>query len=182
MIPILNVILILSVGFIVLIVVGNVYFFRKNKSKLTHLKRTIKVRPSKLRFVFTWFVLQICILIPLLIFIWIYPFDQEVKFGFLFLFIILILAVAIPAYSYYTILIFKGKLSGATLWGWKWGREEMAMSEIDKEKTSHRNIGRKLGFLIFYSTSGKKILSLGLDNSQVNQILELSSFATSKEK
>lgn len=87
----------------------------------------------------------------------------------------------IEAYPYYTIILGKSSLSGPTFWNWKWRREEIALSEIDKEKTLNRNFGRKLGFMIFYSLDGKKILSLGLDNSQINQILALASEASAVE-
>jgi hypothetical protein len=165
---------------IVLYIVVTVFLYKRNKSNLKVHANAIKIQPAKMRFVFSWVTYLICLVAPILLVLWIFPFSQARRMDLqsLVLLPLLMLLFVVAAYPYYTIITYEGKLNGPTLWGWLWRREEIAISEIDKERTLHRNIGRKLGILIFYSLDGKKILSLGLDDSQVDQILALVSEAS----
>jgi hypothetical protein len=86
--------------------------------------------------------------------------------------LIMYLLSSFVAYPYYALSKDKDSISGATLWGWRWRKEQISLREISHEKVLRQNIGKKLGIIILYSTHDKKILTLGLSNSQLSQILE----------
>lgn len=146
--------------------------YKKRKAELDSYANAIKFQPLKLRFVVSALSYGIIPSIPLLLLFWWYMVVQDMWIGLLGVPFLVLIGGMPSAYPYYTILIHEGKLKGPTLWGWRWRQEEIEISEIDKEKTLRRNIGGKLGILIFYSFDGKKILSLGLDESQIQQILD----------
>ena len=167
---------------IVLAIAMMVSLYRKNKAKLDIFADAIKIQPSKARFFIAWLVYVACDIAPFILLIWIIPSSEENRVGLSIVYAIMFPLLAMPAYPYYTIATYERTLNGPPLWGWGWRREEIALSDIDREKTLHRNFGRKLGILIFYSKGGKKMLSLGLSASQVNQILTLASDASAVNK
>jgi hypothetical protein len=152
--------------------------YRKRKAELDSYANAIKFQPLKLRFVVSALSYGIIPSIPLLLLFWWYMVVQDMWIGLLGIPFLVLIGGMPSAYPYYTILIHEGKLKGPTLWGWRWRCLELNLEWLDKEKILKQNPGRKLGITIFYSSGGEKILSLGLDNSQINQILALASEAS----
>ena len=149
-----------------------VYRYQKIQEQLVVPAGAIKIHPGKIRFLFSWYVYLFCILIPMLLVLWWWIGELDVILFVLCFEMVFWLLITFMAYPYYTIIINENMVSGPTLWNWLWRRETIDLSQLDREKILHRNIGRKLGLLIFYSLDGKKILSLGLDGAQMRQILE----------
>jgi hypothetical protein len=156
-----------------LLIAEIVFFYKRNKAKLSAHDNAIKIQPSKFRFVFSLAAYMIYSVIPWAIILWVFPFREQ----FPYVVLVMFLSGMIPYYPYYTIVVYDGNLEGPTLWGWMWGREVIELCDLDGEKIKNRNYGKKLGILIFYAKDGKKILSLGLDNDQINHILDLASEA-----
>lgn len=163
---------------LVWIIVVEIRIYRKIKAEVDGYANAIKFQPSKLRFAFSMFSYGIISSIPLLFLFWGYLAVQDLWIGLLGVPLLLLISGVPLAYPYYTILIHEGKINGPTLWGWKWRRLELNLEWLDREKILKRNPGRKLGITIFFTPSGDRILSLGLDDSQVNQILALASDAS----
>jgi hypothetical protein len=55
-----------------------------------------------------------------------------------------------------------------------WKRTEMNINDLDADSILRQNLGRKFGIIVFRSTSGKKILSLGLADEQIINLIEMS--------
>jgi hypothetical protein len=94
---------------------------------------------------------------------------------------VLTLFLCLITYPYYTLSTDGIIISGATRWGWFWRREEIRLTDIDAEKVMEQTLGRSLGIVIIYSTQGKKILTLGLSDSQISGILESARKQTTDE-
>jgi hypothetical protein len=160
---------------IVIVVIIWVNIFRYLKARVSAPSNTGIIRPKKINFLFSWYVYFYCFFIPLLLLFWFIRPEMDLLLFLVIFEHVFWALIIIVAYPYYTLVLEKNELKGPTLWGWLWRHEKIAFVQIDKEKTLKRNFGRKLGFVVFYSLDGRKILSLGLDNSQVNQILALAS-------
>ncbi len=158
-----------------------VHHYDTVRAKVDPQPGVIQFRPEKARFLFRWYLYFAIFFAPILLTSWFLSKDTE---GIL---IALASGTAIwwlsttLAYPYYTIIVKENMLNGPTLWGWMWRREEIAVKELDTAKTLNNNIGKKIGVLIFYSMGGKKILSLGLNDAQVRQILDLADKAQSAQ-
>jgi hypothetical protein len=99
---------------------------------------------------------------------------KEFPASFLWLCFFSFLFVAPAFYPYYTLARFESKINGATRWGWFGRRTEIAFKDIDVRKTSRQRLGILVGIFVFHSTSGAKILTLGLDELQIADILKIS--------
>ncbi len=172
-------IMIFSVAILIAVIGAAIIFLSdRAKSIKVQLNTSVDVRkisPKLINFLFSWYVYMLFFLLPLFIVDWLLMGNADAIVIGLFVGVVLTGLLTIQAYPYYTILLGKESLSGPTFWNWKWRREEIPLGEIDKEKTLQRNIGRKLGIVVFYAFDGKKILSLGLNEIQINQILTLAS-------
>jgi hypothetical protein len=149
------------------------FFFslhKKNKTNLNARINSAKIYPYRLKYAFALMIYYLCQFSTFVPILWLL---KTLTFSFVWLFPLLYLFMLIPAYPYYTLSVDSEKISGATLWGWLWRREEINLSEIHKEKVLRQNFGKLLGITIFYSIHGKKILTLGLDNLQISKILNL---------
>ena len=163
------------------IIVVEIRRYKKRRAEVNSYVNSIKFQSSKLRYVFSVFFYWVISSIPGLFLFWIILTAQDSPIGLLGLIPLFLIASMPSAYPYYTILIHENKLNGPTFWGWMWRREEIAVKELDTAKTLNNNIGKKIGVLIFYSMGGKKILSLGLNDAQVRQILDLADKAQSAQ-
>lgn len=146
--------------------------YRKNVNVLNVDEGALKIQPQKSRFIISWLVFYTATAIPVFWVVWFLPFDNEFFYSLLFLFPILLVFNFFLAYPYYTVIILDSKINGATLWGWMWKRTEISINDVDKEKVLQRNLWRSLGITVMKSASGTKILTLGLDDSQIKQIFE----------
>ncbi len=145
------------------------YFYEKNNVVLESFKDSRKIKPSKFRFVFSWLIYSLYFLIPAILIVWFLKIGSILVFTLLCLLNILMFAPGY--YPYYSLAIYNGKVNGAALWGWKWKRVEIDLKEIDKEKVLRQYLGRMLGVIILYSTGKGKILTFGLDNAQLLEVL-----------
>ena len=156
----------------------NFAIYQNNKFNLNSYRGSRQIKPNKARYAFSCFVyclFNVALFIPL---IWTI-FSYDVLFDLVWIIPLVLLAmllILIPsAYPYYTIAIYDGKINGATLLGWMWRRAEFNLAEINKHKVLSQNLGKKLGITVIHSTSGIKILALGLDETQLAEILTSSS-------
>lgn len=156
---------------LVWIIVVEIRRYRKRKAEVDGYINAINIQPTKLRFAFSSFSWGMIISIPWLLMFWIYLNVNDLWIGLLGLMPLLLISSMPSAYPYYTILIYENKLNGPTLWGWMWKRLDLDLVWLDKEKTLKRNPGWRLGIVIFYTRGGEKMLTLGLDDAQINQIL-----------
>ncbi len=146
--------------------------YKKIVSALVVDEKAMKIHPKRIRFIVSYFIFSATTAIPVYLVAWFLPFDKEFFYSMLFLFPILFIFLFFLAYPYYTVIILDSKINGATLWGWMWKRTEISVNEIDREKVLQRNFLRSLGITMFKSADGTKILTLGLDDSQIKQIVE----------
>ena len=146
--------------------------YRINLRNLNARKSPQKVKPNKLRFLVGWSVYGFFLYAPLIIMLWFV--GKEFPASFLWIIFLAFLFVAPSSYPYYTLARYESKINGATLWGWFGRRTEIAFKDIDISKTSRQRLGILVGVFIFHSTSGVKILALGLDELQIADILKLS--------
>lgn len=155
--------------------------YRKNKSALLTHENAVIVAPSKLRFLRSWYIYFLAglILIPLLL--WKINAPGDVFWVSSLLLPILWLFSAISTHPYYPLSIYDNKLAGATVGGLGWKRTEISFSDIDKGRINRHSLLSKLGIVLFHSMNGETILALGLDESQVSQVLAMISIATKDE-
>ena len=146
--------------------------YRINLRNLDACKSPHKVKPNKLRFIVGWSVYGFFFYAPLIVILWFV--GKEFPASFLWIAFFGFLFVAPSSYPYYTLARFESKINGATLWGSFGRRTEIAFKDIDVSKTSRQRLGILVGIFVFHSTSGVKILTLGLDELQIADILKLS--------
>lgn len=144
--------------------------YQKNKAAL-FAQNAVTVSPSKTKFLISWYVYLLIFYIPIAILLWSIKSLEEVFWVYVFLMPIGWLFTAIPAYPYYALSIYENKLVGAPMWGFAWQRTEINLNDIDRKRIAHENIFQKLGITFFYSTSGERIITFGLDDLQVSQVL-----------
>jgi hypothetical protein len=140
---------------------------------MNSLQAAEKIRPSIIRYLFAFFAWCCLILAPFILVILLIP-NKRTDFSGFWFFLAFFLFEAVVLYPYHTLSIDGEKISGATLWGWLWRREEIRLSEISRERIMKQNLGRLAGITILYSKQGEKILTLGLSDSQISRIMELS--------
>jgi hypothetical protein len=132
-----------------------------------------KIYPSKIRFFFAYFIWLCSILLPFILVLSLIS-QKRPDYSGLWYVLPIFLIGPIISYPYYTLSIDHEKISGGTLWGWLWRIEEIKLSEISREKTASQTLGKLIGITVIYSMQGKKILTLGLNDSQISKILESS--------
>ena len=164
---------IVLVGVVLLYLVVIYRQYQKNKMALSTHQNTVIVSPSKIKFLISWYIYFLMFYIPIAALLWSIKSLEEVSWVYLFLMPIGWLFNAIPAYSYYSLSIYENKFCGAPMLGLFWQRAEVDFSDIDKEKTAQKNFLQKLGIIFFYATSGEKIMTFGLDDLQVSQVLTM---------
>ena len=167
----------LGIGSIILIVVVTIRLYQKNKSIVDAQENAVKFSPKKLNFILAYIFYFLSLVIPFLVAVRIIG-GTDLFIRILVVEFIVGCFTSIGAYPYYTIVASKKSINGPTLWGWMWRRLDLDIAWLDKEKILKRNPGRRLGIVIFYTRSGEKMLTLGLDNSQIKQILALASEAS----
>jgi hypothetical protein len=143
--------------------------YQRNLRNLKSCKNSRKVTPNKVRFILSWFVYTLMFYLPWILIVWFLgkEFPGIIALGML----IMNLSMALSAYPYYTIAVYKSKINGATRWGWRWKRVEIMFNEINVSKTL-RQPGNAFGITTLYSTSGVRILTLGLTDQQISNILK----------
>ena len=146
--------------------------YRLTLRNLNACKSPQKVKPNKVRFVVAWSVYGFFFYAPLIVILWFV--GKEFPASFLWTMFFSFLLVAPSLYPYYTLARFESKINGATLWGGFGRRTEIAFKDIDISKTSRQRLGILVGVFVFHSTRGVKILTLGLDELQIADILKLS--------
>ena len=172
---------ILSLFMIVLIIAMplsmSYVIYQRNKLNLNIYKGSRQIRPNKTRYIFSWFIYSlfacltaIALYVPLAWLIY-KRISIELMWMAPSVWLAMLLFLTPSMYPYFTIAIFNNVISGATLWGGK--RTEINLAEIDKNKILRQKIGRIFGVTVIYSTGKVKILSLGLDDIQLSEILEL---------
>lgn len=178
----LTTILCLILGFLLFYAVMFYFIYRKNKISLEIYKDSVKIRPSSLNFTFSWFAYSMYYFVPsipiLCLILWFInkqSVEEMIKtVGLFALFMpIYLLSLSVPAYPYYVLAIYDEKINGATLLGWRWRRTEINFTDIDKDKILHQSFGRKIGVTVIHSKSEVKILTLGLSDVQLSEILVL---------
>ncbi len=148
------------------------YAQKKSNSALAPYYKMKQVKPSKVKYGIASFVYAVpysilSIVLALLL-------TKEIVFAFASALItpLYLLTLALATYPYYIVAIYNGKVNGATLSGWKWRRAEININEIDKSKILQPGFGKLFGITVIHSISGAKILTVGLDNMQLAEILE----------
>jgi hypothetical protein len=147
----------------------NYFIYRRNVDRLNVYKTPITFRPRKVNFAFSWFIYCLIVSIPFVLILWLI--ERKFPITYIWVMPILMAFLAPAAYPYYTIGISSGKLNGATQWGWMWRRTEINLNEIDKDKVLRQKLGRRFGVTVIHSTAGIKILTIGLDDTQISRIL-----------
>lgn len=165
------IVLLAGSGALVLFIYYSLY--RRNVARLNAYEPSIVLKPRKARFMLSWSVVYLSIALLCVLVLWLI--ERNLTRYYFLPVLLLQLVLAPVAYPYYTIGISNGKLNGAALWGWLWLRVEIGLDEIDLDKVLRQKFGRKLGVTVIHSTTGAKILALGLDGTQVAKILEFSS-------
>jgi hypothetical protein len=169
----INIAMIVIFLLIIIIIVGGTFFqYRKHKSNLDSHLNSLKFFPQKTRFtiaIFFYYLFGFILFSPIY---WIIMRQGGFPFYYSFFFLLIFLPSTISEYPCFTLSIDDKKMRGARLLG-GWSREEIFLSEINQDKVLQKNLVGFLGITIFYSTQGKKILTLGLDNGQITKILEL---------
>ena len=167
---------IIFAAFFVLIWAVMIYtVYRKNKANLEAQNMGVRIKPIISRFLLSWYIYLLFFFVPLLPIVWFIPeIGKQTFIASLVIMPIMWLFFSIAAYPYYVLVAYEQKLNGATLSGMFWKRTEMNISEIDADNVLRQNLGRKFGIVVFRSKSGTKILSLGLEDVQVMNILEMS--------
>jgi len=158
----------LVIGLIAFLIIVNYFVYRRNIKRLHVSFDSQMVKPSKVRFAFSWFVFSLIGYIPAVLILWLI--EQKFPFVFVWIMPLLLLSFAPAAYPYYIVVVSSDKINGATRWGWLWKRTEIRLNEIDKEKLLQQQLGKKLGITVIHSTSGIKILTLGLSDQQLSEI------------
>lgn len=166
-------------GSIIFFVAVNYYIYRRNIKRLNAAKDSQMIRPSKFRFVLSWFAYGFIFYILAVLFLWLY--EKELSYIYMWLMPLMFLITAPAAYPYYIVAASSDKVNGATRWGWLWKRTEIRLDEIDKEKLSRQRFGKKLGVTVIYSTNGTKILTLGLSEQQLSEIVMLAKKASEQK-
>jgi hypothetical protein len=150
-----------------------IYFaYRLNLHNLNACKSPQEFKPNKLRFVVAWSVYSFCLSAPLIVILWFV--GKEFPAAFVLTLFLVFLLIAPSAYPYYTLARFETRINGATLWGWYGRRTEIDFKDIDVSKASRQRLGIVVGVFVFHSTRGIKILTLGLDERQIADILKSS--------
>ncbi|MBI5933193.1 MAG: hypothetical protein HY867_05760 [Chloroflexi bacterium] len=165
------------IGFIVITLIFGAIIYKSTRSilKSNVPNNAVVIKPPKVTFAFAYFVYFIGQASPWLLLL--FALDKDKFYGFAAPLFMIFLISAVSSYLYYTLFIHDGKLFGPTLWGWRWRRLDLDLVWLNKEKILTRNPVRKLGIVVFYTHGGEKILALGLNDAQVNQILDLASQA-----
>lgn len=161
----------LIAGLMAFWVIANYFIYRRNVKRLNASINSKMVKPGKVRFVFSWFIFGLLGYIPGVLLVWFI--EKGFPFTFAGLMFVMLWSFAPAAYPYYTVAITSDKINGATKWGWFWKRTEIRLDEIDKEKLSRQPLGKKLGVVVIHSTKGTKILTLGLSEQQLAEIILL---------
>ncbi len=157
-------------GIIVFAIFTYYSIYSKNVRNLNAYGASKIVKPNKMRFILAWFGYNFIPYVLAFLFIWLV--EKEFPSHFAWILPLMMLSIAPLAYPYYALALYDGKINGATQWGWLWKRVEIRFNEIDKDKVVGQSFGRLLGITLIYSTSGVKLLTLGLSHKQLSEILE----------
>ena len=144
--------------------------YKENVKRLNACTDSQMVKPHKVRFVFSWLIYGLTSLVPAVLLLWL--FQKEFPYIFTWLMPLLFLSLAPSAYPYYIVAVHNDRINGATRWGWLWKRTEIRLDDIDIDRIARQSIGIKLGVTVIHSKSGTKILTLGLDEKQLDGILD----------
>jgi hypothetical protein len=165
----------ICIPFILILCLVEFYFiYRNNKINLGIHKNANYFRPGIIRFIFSWYIYSLWFFIPVSLIILFIGKDSVIEF--LIILFILYLLSAFPVYPYYTVIVDENKLIGPSLWSWRWNHIEINSADVNKVKVFSNNIGKIFGISIIYSKDGNKVLTLGLDNSQISQILDINNW------
>ncbi len=116
--------------------------------------------------------LSLELLIPATLILWLITKDDVYLVIVWSIVMLLLLGVmGVIAYPYYTLAVLEDGINGPTRWGWFWKRIDIRFDEIDRERTLGQRLGRKLGMTVIHSRRGKKILTLGLDEQQLEELV-----------
>jgi hypothetical protein len=134
-------------------------------------ERPETIFPNRIRFTFSFFIYFLLALIPALSAVWFIrgePPDNTIFWGIA----IGILVASLILYPYYAVSKDGENIRGATLWGWLWRREQIRLRDVYLPKIWRQALGKLFGIVIIHSIQGKKILTLGLSETQLAHILE----------
>lgn len=163
-----------EVGIIAACIAYDYHLYRTHKAQLDDYENSRRFPPNRSRYLFAWSLWILCFCIPIILLFWFIRKDFPHN---LWIVPLILLPIAFPEYPFYTIVTWNGKINGPGVWnswaGGKRRRVEINLKDIDKEKVLRRNPGAFLGITILYSKSGAKILTLGLDKWQLEEILAL---------
>ena len=156
-------------GSIIFFVAVMFFIYQRNVKRLNSVTGSQMIKPSKVRFVLSSFAYAFIFYTLAVLFLWFY--EKEFPYAYAWLMPLLILFMTPVAYPYHIVAVSRDKINGATWWGWLWKRTEIRLDEIDKEKLSRQHLGRKFGVIVIHSTKGTKILTLGLSEQQLSEII-----------
>ena len=150
--------------------------YKKAKKNLDNYTSANKIYPNKFRFAVALLLYVLFLFTLYSPIFWLMEtklMKHEKPLVFLLAIPAFYLLEIIPSYPYYAVSVDNKKISGAPLWGrWERRREEIELSEINQDKIVQNNFWKFLGITILYSKQGKKILTLGLNDIQLLNILE----------
>ncbi|MBL8050800.1 MAG: hypothetical protein JNM46_06220 [Anaerolineales bacterium] len=157
-------------GIIGIFVSGIYSIYQRNLKKLNTSIESQIVKPSKIRFVLSWIVFSLILLSPGILTIWLI--GKEFPFNFTWILLLISLSLAPAAYPYYNIVVSNNRINGATKWGLAWERVEIKFEDIDIARLSRPQLGKIFGITVIHS-KGSEILTLGLSNQQLAEIVNL---------
>ncbi len=148
------------------------YTHKKSSSAFEPYYKMKQVKPNKIRYGIASFVYALPFSVLSVVLISLITKESLLVFVSVLITPLYLLALALAAYPYYIVATYNGKVNGATLSGWRWRRAEVNINEIDKGKTLRQGFGRLFGIIVVRSIRGEKILTVGLDDIQLAEILE----------
>ncbi len=163
-------------GSIIFFVALNYFIYQRNVKRLNTATDSQMIKPGKVRFVLSSLAYALIFYILAVLFLWLY--EKEFPYAYAWLMPLLLLFLVPATYPYYVVAVSSDKINGATRWGWLWKRTEIRLDEIDKEKLFQQRLGKKLGVVVIHSTNGAKILTLGLSEQQLMEIIMLANKAS----
>jgi len=164
-------IVLFGIGFNIIVVY---IVYRRNVDRLNASMASRTVKPAKSRFVLAWFVFELELIIPATLILWFFTRDEVYTIAWSIIIPVLLFLLGIMsvvAYPYYTIAVLDDRINGPTRWGWLWKRIDIRFDEIDRERTLGQRLGRKLGMTVIHSRYREKILTLGLDEEQLAELV-----------
>jgi hypothetical protein len=155
-------------GILGILVSGIYSIYQGNLKRLNINMDSQIVKPNKVRFVFSWLIYSSLLgCAPVVLLIWLIW--KEFPFNLAGMLLLVFLSFAPGAYPYYFIVASNDKINGAIPSGLLWERVDIKREDIDKARLSRQLPGKILGIVVIHS-KGRKILTLGLSNQQLEEI------------